>query len=138
MLRVDVKVQAHSALKRLTPQRVAKLLNTSMISGALLIANDWKERAPYKTGTYRRSVHVAGHSNLTPGFAGEEIPEDPNPLIVAVGTFIIDPPYPQFLEYGTSRMQPRPSAGPALEATRDDALKEIGEAFEILLAKEMA
>jgi len=96
-LQIDVTVKGVNNLAKLTKPRTAKLLNTAMVSGGLLTANYWKEIAPWKTHTYQRSVHVAGHSELTPGFEGDEIPEDPNPLIVAIGTKIIDPPYPEFL-----------------------------------------
>ena len=33
-------------------------------------------------------------------------------VTVVVGTSLVDPPYPYFLEYGTSRMAARPSARP--------------------------
>lgn len=41
---------------------------------------------------------------------------------VIVGTDLTDPPYPVFLEYGTSRMGARPSARPAFEQTKTTAI----------------
>jgi len=110
-------------------------MEASLIAGALLIANEWKRRAPYRTGTYRRSIHVAGHPELTPDFEGPSLAPDREPLTVKMGTAIIDPPYPIFLEYGTSRMPPKPSRGPALRAKKKAAFDEVSKALEELIGK---
>ena len=136
-LELGVNVAFKNALKQLDRATVEGMINTAMLAGALLIANEWKAQVPYRTGTYRRSIHIAGHISMTPGFKGTAIPEPSSKLYVEIGTDIKDPPYPVYLEYGTSRMQPRPSAGPAFDATANDALKEIGEAFKVLLARKM-
>jgi HK97 gp10 family phage protein len=132
-LGVDVAFKNH--LAKLDKPAAEKMMNTAMVSGALLIANKWKQLAPYETGTYRRSIHVAGHTELTPDFDGEELGEPNNPLVVRIGTKIDEPPYPVYLEYGTSRMPPHPSAQPAFDATRNEAIREVADAFGILLAK---
>lgn len=134
ILGVGVKYTRH--IKELTPERTAKLLNAAMVSGGLLTANYWKETALWKSGTYRRAIHVAGHPDLTPDFEGEVIPAPRDPLMVIVGLDIQEPPYPIYLEYGTSRMEAKPRAGPALDATAKAVLKEVGEAFEKLLEQD--
>lgn len=67
----------------------------------------WKRTAPVDTGSYRRSIHT--------------VIEDASwdYCRVVVGTDIIDPPYPWFLEVGTSRMSARPSARPAFDSTKN-------------------
>ena len=40
------------------------------------------------------------------------------PVEVTIGTDLTDPPYPYFLEFGTSRMSAHPSARPAYEETK--------------------
>jgi len=144
-LAIDVSVTLHNALKRLDKARVERMLHTAMVSGGQLFANAWKEEMHWKnpTGTYMRSVHVAGYPEKTPDFDPsdpryKEIPQGPDLLVVQVGTKITDAPYPAYLEYGTSRMPPYPVAGPSFDKTRDVALREVGEAFEELVAKELA
>ena len=123
------------ALERVAQQ---KMLEQALVTGALVVQNEWKTRTPYRTGSYRRSIHIGGHSSLAPGFNGTDIGKQPSPdggASVIVGTSITDPPYPIFLELGTSRMTARPSCGPAFDAKKQAALKEIGEAFKDLLKK---
>ncbi len=117
-----------------------EMLETALVAGALVVQNEWKRRAPYRTGQYRRSIHIGGHTDLAPDFQGKDMgyhhrSSDPNRAHVAVGTNITDPPYPTFLEEGTSKMSARPSAGPAFEAKKDEAIKEIGEAFREIVGK---
>ena len=137
-LTINVEVALKNALEQFDAKTVEKMLNTAMVSGGLLIANEWKRNIlPHvDTGTYWRSVHIAGHTNLTPEFEGQEIPEPSDPLVVEIGTKIKDPPYPEFLEYGTSRgIPPYSLAGRAVGSAGGAALKEIGAAFAQLLAK---
>lgn len=62
-----------------------------------------------QTGTYRRSIHT-------------EIESATRSRVVArVGTSIIDPPYPAYLEYGTSKMPPHPIARPAWDKSKGAA-----------------
>ena len=136
-LTVDVEAQLKEALSKLDVATVERLANLALKSGGLVIANEWKRRAPIKTGTYRRSIHVAGAAEKTPDFEGTELDEPGDKLTVKVGTNIKEPPYPEFLEYGTSRMPPHPSAGPAMDATREEVLKEVGAVLAELVAKEL-
>ena len=116
-------------------KEMLKIVNHGLVFGALTIANTWKQLAPFKSGTYKRSIHVAGHANLTPDFKGEAFTAPTDKLTAMIGTRIKDPPYPEFLEFGTSRMQAKPSAGPAMGAARNAALKEVGDATRAMLAQ---
>lgn len=98
-----------------------KLLQTAAQAGAFVIANRWKELAPYRTGTYRRSIHVE------PGQVSADAAE------VVIGTDLTDPPYPYFLEYGTRYMAARPSMRPAFDEKRDEAIRVMTEAARQLV-----
>lgn len=129
----------------------SRILEAALISGALVIQNEWKIRAPHNvnsppvknppsrsTGNYRRSIHIGGHTELAPDFQGSDIgaqEADLGRARVIVGTNLVDPPYPVFLEEGTSKMSARPSAGPAFDAKKDEAVREIGEAFREIVSK---
>ena len=130
-----VSVTMKSALNKLDRKTVEGLVNTAMVAGGQLVRNEWIQGAPYRTGTYKRSIHVYGHGDAE--LEGEEMPAPADPLQVEVGTNITKPPYPVYLEYGTSRMAPRPSAGPALDATEDEVLQEVADVFAELLAREV-
>lgn len=97
--------------------RGTKLLRTAIQAGALIFQNQWKEnivRYPVvKTGTYLRSVQM------------EVTAEREGFVEVSVGSDITDPPYPEFLEYGTRRMSARPTARPAFDSTQADVQAEI-------------
>lgn len=115
-----------------------QMLEQALVAGALVVQNEWKMRTPYKTGQYRRSIHIGGHTGLAPDFQGSDIGRQgagPGHARVVIGTNIVDPPYPVFLEEGTSKMSARPSAGPAFEAKKDEAVREIGEAFREIVSK---
>jgi len=91
-------------------------LLTALMAGAQVAQNRWKEIVPVLTGTYRRSIHMEGRQR---GTTAE----------VVVGTNLQHPPYPVFLEYGTSRMAPRPSARPAFDQTLTKVLQVAQRVF---------
>ncbi|KAA3644556.1 MAG: hypothetical protein DWQ07_14145 [Chloroflexi bacterium] len=126
-LEIDTR-ELEAAFMRLTAGVKGEALRRAALAGALPIENEWKDLTledptTYKTGTYRRSVHreVVGESDAA--------------VDVAVGTDITDPPYPLFLEFGTSRMAARPKARPAYESKRKEAEKETQLAFAELILK---
>lgn len=88
----------------------------ALMAGGLVIEAEWKRIVPYETGTYRRSIHT-----------------EPEGIDVIVGTNIDDPPYPRFLEFGTSRMSPHPSARPAFDASKEAAVQEVADALKALV-----
>lgn len=124
----------HVKFKALEQVAQDKMMETALVAGALLVQNEWKANTPYRTGTYRRSIHIGGHTDLASDFEGDDMGK-PGGASVIVGTDITDPPYPAWLEEGTSKMAARPSAGPAFEAKKREAVKEIGDALRDMLKK---
>ena len=111
------KLQAMS--KELSEQAVVRALT----AGALLIENDAKANAPYKTGTLRRSIHT----------------EQGDGMEVIVGT---DLDYAARVEFGFMQAdslgrnyhQPaQPYLRPAWDDNIDRAMEEIGVALAELL-----
>lgn len=94
-----------------------RIIPTALKAGALPIQNAWKRRVPVKTGNYMRSIAIAGV----------------NQHAVQVGTSLSAPPYPVFLEYGTRNMAARPSARPAFDETKQEAVNEVGSALRELI-----
>lgn len=101
-------------------------LHTDAVAGALLKGADrvaqtsayrveagWKQRAPVKTGAYRRDIRTQKQNDAD---------------YVVLSSL----EYPIYLEYGTRFMAPRPSMNPAVEEERprfETALRALfGEA----------
>lgn len=62
------------------------------------------------TGTLRRSITF-------------DVREENGKIVGRVGSTIKEPPYPFFLEFGTSKMKPRKWLQPSLEKSKDKILK---------------
>lgn len=92
---------------------------TAAKAAAIPIQNAWRKRAPVETGSYRRSIHIY-----------PEVQHEGTSVTVLVGTNITDPPYPVYLEYGTSKMAARPSARPAFDEAWPEARKEAAAIFQ--------
>jgi len=116
--------EAAGALNRMGDKMGEQALVDATISGAKILMNRWKQIAPFKTGRYRDSINQEV-TVRKPGF-----------VQVTVGTNIVKPPYPFFLEYGTSKMPPHPSARPAFDETEDEVAQEIHDALSDLVDKE--
>lgn len=95
--------------------------SVGLMAGGYVIANAAKEiitrKKLIKTGQMKRSIH----------------PEVESSTVVKIGTDITDPPYPFFLEYGTSRMPPYSFLRPALDENKDKARREIRKALKQVL-----
>ncbi len=125
-------------LTQLKGDMVGQALVNALLAGAQPIQDEWQIIAPYKTGQYRRSIHT------------EVIKATGSNAFVAIGTSITEPPYPLYLEYGTAPrfattvtpygkrrvrrqvhpgMRPRPSARPAYDEKKAEALAIIKDKF---------
>lgn len=115
-------------LERLTASQAEGALEAAARAAAMVVEGEWKGlfRSPdeasvpglpprRQTGSYSRSVHT------------EVVERSRERAVAEVGT---DLEYAWFLEYGTSRMEPRPIARPALEQSR---VRAAAEAWRILL-----
>jgi len=118
--------EAAGALNAMGDELGGQALVDAAEAGAWILVNTWKdyikERA-YRTGTYFRSIH----QKLLHRSKGR--------VEIEVGTDIVDPPYPFFLEYGTSKMQARPTARPAFDESEDEVGREIEEALMQIVEK---
>lgn len=104
-------------LKRLG-DRIDDAIDNGLDAGAQIVVNDAKENAPYQTGTFRRSIH---HKRIV---------REAYRRYTQIGSDITNPPYPYFLEYGTSYMAARPTLRPALYNNQDGARQEIVSAVK--------
>ena len=104
-------------LRKLTPTELLDTLLTGLEAGALPLRNEWKEEAPYESGDYKRSIQIVREAER-----------------VVVGTDIVKPPYPFYLEFGTRRMhKAHPSARPAVDKTEDAVKRNTRRAVELRL-----
>lgn len=130
-MKLNVQLEGGEELQRklsgLAGELRGRVLDAALTSGANLIANDAKQRAPYLTGTLRRSIHVG-----TP-VAGL------NERSVAVGT---DLEYAARIEFGFAGMDSRgrrynqaaqPYLRPALDGSRSAVEREVTGALRALL-----
>jgi len=144
MIRVRVTADpklARSMKKLQDPALVEKMLENALVAGALQIANAAKEKAPYKTGNLRRSIHVGGHINATPqmemdmadttgtdiGGAGRY---GKHQVRVRVGTNV---EYAAPLEYRNAGA--RAYMRPAADEAKAEAIRDMRDALADQLAK---
>lgn len=107
--------------RRLGKAGQRQALATAALAAAKPITNQWKQNIGdwplIETGTYRRSIHEEVFQDVS----------EPGQVVVLIGTDIADPPYPAFLEFGTSRMAPKPVGRMAFEAQKDAAQEEFAD-----------
>ena len=82
------------SMQRIADQ-TSRQMEAVVRSGALLVQNSAKTKAPFKTGTYRRSIHMETATRL------------PTEVVVHVGT---NDPRGPWLEYGTGVYSEAPGA----------------------------
>jgi HK97 gp10 family phage protein len=125
-----------------------KAIEQALVSGALVIVNQAKINAPYRTGTLRRSLHIGGHTKLTPEYQSKSEDQGqygsvgmPPGTAVMIGTNL---PYAARVEFGftgqdslgrTYDQAAQPYLTTAFEEKKDEAVKEIGDAFREIVGK---
>lgn len=123
------------ALKRLGPRVAKNTLRRAVSSGAVLVRNDARQKAPVDTGEMRKDIQVKREKDQQNG-----------PLSAKYSVFVRsgkksrlsgkargvdkDSFYWKFVEFGTSKMGARPFMATAFEAKKEDALKAIGEKLD--------
>jgi HK97 gp10 family phage protein len=88
---------------------------TALKAGGLVIQNDAKRRAPYLTGTLRRSIAME---------------DGPGATEITIGT---DVEYAGFVEFGTYKMAARPYLRPAFDENIPEVTRTIAEALSDLI-----
>lgn len=126
-------------LSRLSERAQGKTLERALVAGALVIQNNAKERAPYRSGNLRRSIHIGGHQDLAPDrgdivdTTGVPVPRPElgaNTVAVYVGT---DVNYAAKVEYGEKNRRPKPYLRPAADENKDAVRTEVAEALSDLV-----
>ncbi len=113
-------------LNQLSDKARGEVTRNALVAGSLPFQNRWKQLVrdrAFKTGTYMRSIHT----EVVKGQGGT--------MEAIVGTDIVEPPYPFFLEYGTSRMAPRATMRPAWDETEEQVVQEVIDVVNILLSQ---
>jgi HK97 gp10 family phage protein len=129
-----------------------KALENSLVAGGLLISNSAKDKAPYKTGTLKRSIHVGGHtaessSGFTTNDEGGEYSDVGGNKNTQTGAEILvgtNLDYARRIEFGFSgadslgRVFNQPAQAylrPALDEEKENVNNEIGAALKVLIDK---
>ena len=94
-----------------------EVLPTALKAGALIVQNEAKRRAPYETGTLRRSIHTEMRGN-TQAFVGTDVE------------------YAVHQEFGTSKMKAHPYLRPALDEKQQEVLEKINTIVKAEVFKE--
>ncbi len=118
----------NATLKKLSSEARKKAIPAAVVSGALIVANDAKRKAPFITGTLRRSIHIGGHGDKTPGH--DLGPSKPLPapkwsgdtLVAFVGTNLV---YAAPVEFGTSKRSAKPYLRPAVDQNHQTVKAEM-------------
>ncbi len=132
-------------LARMEDAMRGKMLLRALVSGGLLVVNEWKATSPFETGNYRRSQHVGGEGALgglegdTTGsdIGGQESGKDF--AEVSVGTNVEYGPRLELGFTGTDslgRTYHQPAGGhlrAAVESTRGEVEREIAGALRAQL-----
>lgn len=158
-IRVEGGAELARKLNALGEAVRGQMLERAVVAGALIVQNDAKRRAPYRTGNLRRSIHIGGHSDLgemqnTTGSQIERPEVSPNHVEVYVGTNVeyarqreyggtITPVNGQWLAWQDAEgawhrarsvtQQATPYLRPALDENTTEVRTEVGEALRDLL-----
>jgi len=131
----EVARALHDAANRLSGQQ----MEAALVSGAQILVNGAKQRAPVLTGTLRRSIHILAQSshevsvgtNLVYAamqeFGGDVVPVNGTYLRFEIGGEVI-------FTRGPVHIPAHPYMRPTFEADRDEAVREVAGAVRALIA----
>lgn len=134
---VTGNAEVAAALKSAASVLSGKQMEMALVAGGLLIQNGAKQKAPYLTGTLRRSIHIGGHT-----FAGAEGASDiggNSDHEIRIGTNL---PYARRIEDGfsgvdalgrTYNQPPQSYLRSSMDENRDAAIREVADATRDLL-----
>lgn len=121
--------ELQAALKRISDgSKDRTFLNSALLSGARLIVNEAKAKVPVDTGQLRRNIRAR---SVKPVLHTATVQVGVRRLTkkqlrkMKVGSS--DPFYWRFVEFGTSRMRPRPFLRPAFERKKREAIEAFRE-----------
>lgn len=161
-IQIDVKVDFKSAARWFTESVFHDMVQESLAQGGAIIAKEAKINAPVDTRALQRSIHVAGHTDLTPDFQGEPLVPPSSKLEVKIGTTVS---YAAVQEYGcgpiypvksnvlswidkntgervfaawTRGVPPHPYMRPALDNKRQEVLQKVADTLERQFAQKAA
>lgn len=122
---------------RKLPERVAKNgLRSAVAAGAAVVRNEARARAPKLTGEMAKDIQIKREREARDGetFAAQYsvfvLSGKKSRLKGKKRNVQRDSFYWKFVEFGTSKMAPRPFLRPAFEAKKEEAVKVIGEKLD--------
>ena len=139
---VSIKIRGtkelEAAVKKLSSEMREKAVPAAVVSGALIVVNDAKRKAPIITGTLRRSLHIGGHGDKTPDHKVGPPPTKPLPppkwrgaiLTAFVGTNLI---YAPPVEFGMSNRVAKPYLRPALDQNKQTVKAEMRAVLKLFI-----
>lgn len=149
---ITMSVQGSESLNRklnaLGAAAKGQAMERALVAGALIVQNAAKQRAPYRTGNLRRSIHIGGHEDLAPDHTGiQRTSGNPVPppehngaeVAVYVGTNV---EYARRIEYGFSgpdalgreiNQPAQPYLRPAMDENQDAVKNEVQNALRIVI-----
>lgn len=145
-MKVEIRLQGAreilQAMQQLPQKLDRKLLNKSLLAGAVITRDDARARAPIlqteerrrRPGTLRRAIralavrpdrYAASVWVRVRPLTGRQIARFKQKRGLSAADNPNDPYYWRFVEFGTSKMAARPFMRPAFEATKFRAVNEI-------------
>lgn len=124
-----------AALKQLGPRVAKNTLRRAVSSGAVLVRNDARQKAPVDTGEMRKDIQVKREKDQQNGTLSAKYSVfvrtgKKSRLSGASRNVNKDSFYWKFVEFGTSKMGAQPFMRPAFETKKEEALKLIGEKLD--------
>lgn len=131
-------------LKQLGPRVAKNGLRAAVSSGAAVIRNEARSRAPVDTGEMRKDIHIKREKDAR---GGETVAAKYSVFVLSGKKSRISGKarnvdknsyYWRFVELGTSKMAAQPFMRPAFESKKEAAVEAIGKKLDERIQKEAA